>query len=309
MRNHADYAANVAREARHWGRRLAVEGVEQHAWLDHPLILAHYRERGLIDGSAWEPWVVSRLGRPARRSLELGCGSAGRSMRLHEQGVSLSVDGFDISGDRVAEAERRRAACGAPGRFRVEDVNALTLPPDTYDLIFSAHSFHHFTALEHVMDQVRGALTPDGLFVLEEFVGPTQFQWTDVQIALVAALTSLVPERLRLLRWGTVKTHEGRPTPAEVVAVSPFESIRSGEIVPLFERYFQVVEMKRLGGTLQHLLYNGIVHNFSVDDPEACEHIGRIVGIEDALIDAGALPSDFALLVGRRPPPDVESSR
>jgi SAM-dependent methyltransferase len=39
------------------------------------------------------------------------------------------------------------------------------LPPDTYDLIFSCHSFHHFMALERIMAEVHAALTQDGLFV------------------------------------------------------------------------------------------------------------------------------------------------
>ncbi len=57
---------------------------------------------------------------------------------------------------------------------RVEGINTVALPRSAYDLIFSCHSFHHFEALEHVMQQAHDALTPGGLFVPEEFVGPTQ---------------------------------------------------------------------------------------------------------------------------------------
>ena len=85
------------------------------------------------------------------------------------------------------------------------------------------------------------------------------------------------------------------------MAVSPFESIRSAEIWPLFQQYFEVVAVRRLGGTLQHLLYNGIVHNFHPDDPEARRHMEAIYTAEDRMIDAGQIPSDFMLLVGRRP--------
>jgi SAM-dependent methyltransferase len=296
----SDYAGELAREARHWGRQLGIEDSERHAWLDHPAVTEHYRGRGLIDGVSWESWVAARLGEAPRRSAELGCGSAGRSMRLFEQGWSRRVDGIDVSPDRVAVAERRRIRCNAPGAFRVGDANTLTLPPGAYDLVFSCHSFHHFMALEHVMEQVHQALTEPGLFVLEEFVGPTQFQWTDLQMTIVRGLMTLLPERLRRLRWGALKTHEGRPTPEAVVAVSPFESIRSGEIQALFERYFDVVATRPLGGTLQHLLYNGIIHNFASEDAEACRYLQAVFNIEDALIDARVLPSDFMLLAGQR---------
>lgn len=297
----ADYQARAAAESRKWGAHLEVEARgEMNAWLDHPKIAAHYHERGSIDGLPWNRWVVQHLGGPAERSLDLGCGAASRSLAAWEAGASACLEGVDISEERVAEGERLRQEKGAPGRFWAEDVNALTLPRERYDLIFSAHSFHHFLELEHVMEQVAGALTPRGLFILEEFVGPTQFQWTDLQMDVTAALLEMLPEDLRRFRWGAVKHREGRPTVEEVVAVSPFESIRSAEIAPLFERYFEVVLLRSLGGTIQHLLYNGIVHNFWPVTPEAARGLGGILAMEDRLIDAGLLPSDFLLLVGRR---------
>lgn len=297
----SDYKARAAAESKKWGQHLEVEARgEMNAWLDHPEINAHYRERGLIDGLDWMRWVRHHLGGPAARSLDLGCGAAARSMAVWEAGASAHLEGTDISEDRIAEGERKRQSRGAPGRFWADDVNALTLEPGRYDLIFSAHSFHHFLELEHVMEQVARALTPRGVFILEEFVGPTQFQWTDLQMDLTAGLLKFLPENLRRFRWNAVKHLEGRPTVEEVVAVSPFESIRSAEIVPLFEKYFDLFLVRNLGGTIQHLLYNGIVHNFWPVTEEASRAIQGIFAVEDRLIDSGLLPSDFMLLVGRR---------
>jgi SAM-dependent methyltransferase len=297
----ADYEARLAAESRKWGDHLQVEASgEWHAWLDHPLVSSHYRSRGLIEGLPWETWAGRRLGRAASPSLDLGCGSGLKSLAVFQAGSSRELHGIDISEDRIAEAERMRIEQGIPGEFRVADVNTTTLPANTYDLIFSSHSLHHFLALEHVMAQVHDALTPDGLFILEEFVGPTQFQWTDRQIDVVRTLMSLLPDDLRTLRWGAVKPYEGRPSVQDVVAASPFESIRSSEIVPLFERFFRVLELRPLGGTLQHLLYNGIVHNFTLDRRDATGYVQAIIEVEDALIDAGLLGSDFMLLVGMR---------
>jgi SAM-dependent methyltransferase len=297
----ADYASSIEHEAEHWNQHAKAQaGGEQHAWLDHPLVAEHYQRRGLIEGRSWERWVVARLGRPARRTLELGCGTGSRSMSLFETGCSHAIDGLDVIESAIEVAEQSRRQQRAPGQFRVADINTVVLAPDTYDLVFSCHSFHHFAALEHIMAQIHDALTPDGFFVLEEFVGPTQFQWTDVQIELVRALMMCLPPRLRAFRWGATKTYEGRPTREEVVAVSPFESIRSGEIGRLFAERFHVVATLALGGTLQHLLYNGIIHNFVAGDDEARRCLQAVLQIEDALIDARLLPSDFSLLVGQR---------
>jgi SAM-dependent methyltransferase len=297
----SDYASRLAAESRKWGDHLRVEASgEWHAWLDHPLIALHYRSRALVAGLPWESWAGHHLGHPAAPSLDLGCGSGHKSLSVFQAGSSVELHGMDISEERIAEAERMRIERNIPGEFRVGDVNTASLPRNTYDLIFSSHSLHHFLELEHVMAQVHDALKPGGLFILEEFVGPTQFQWTDRQIDVVKTLMALLPDDLRMLRWGAVKPYEGRPTVADVVAASPFESIRSAEIVPLFRRFFHILELRPLGGTLQHLLYNGIAHNFTLDRRDATDLVRGIIDIEDAMIDSGMLPSDFMLLIGTR---------
>ncbi len=55
-----------------------------------------------------------------------------------------------------------------------------------------------------------------------------------------------------------------------------------------------------LGGTIQHLLHNGIIHNFRPDDPKALACLEAIWQVEDALTDAGLLAGDFMLLIGKR---------
>jgi SAM-dependent methyltransferase len=298
----SNYRQKLSVESKKWTDHLAVEATgKMIGWLDHPSINAHYLSRGLLDRVSWYEWVRQHLGGPARLSLELGCGSGSLSMRLIQAGATQSVEGIDASPARVEEAEKRRQAANVPGAFGVADCNDLSLERGRYDLIVSSHSFHHFLELEAIMDEVRRALSPRGLFILEEYVGPTQFQWTDNQMDATRTLTALLPERFRLLPWGAIKPYEGRPAAQDVAAASPFESIRSAEIAPLFACNFEVVHQKNLGGTIQHLLYNGIIHNFTPGDSEAELLVRGIYETEDALIDSGMLPSDFQLLVGRRP--------
>jgi len=50
----ANYQRQLAAESRKWGDHLAVEAAGTwNAWLDHPLILQHYQQRGLIEGAWW----------------------------------------------------------------------------------------------------------------------------------------------------------------------------------------------------------------------------------------------------------------
>jgi SAM-dependent methyltransferase len=270
------------------------------SWLDHPAIAAHYRDRSRVQGVRWERWVASALGGAPAASLELRCGTGDQSLFVYEQGWARRVDGLDADEDRIDTAETRRRSVGAPGAFRVGDVNAVALDRDAYDLVFACHGFHHFFALEHVLDQVHTTLKPRGIFVIEGYVGPTRFQWTSTQIALVRILLSMMPERLRTFPWGAVKTQEGRPNRSDLAAAAGFEAIRSAEILPLVAQRFDVLVTQPIGGTLQHLLYNGIMHNFGDDDAEARRHLDGIMQLEDVLVDDGLLPSDFVVLIAHR---------
>ena len=183
--------------------------------------------------------------------------------------------------------------------LRASDVNTIKLERRKYDLIYARQSFHHFEALEHIMEQVSAGLTDRGFFVLDEFVGPSRFQWTDLQLSWVERLLGLMSKDLRRYANGVEKRSEGRSTPEQVIEVCPSEAIRSADIVTAFYQHFEVVRRQNLGGTIQHLLYSGIVQNLADDDPEVDRLVDCIDGIETSLIAAGLLPSDFALLIGQ----------
>ena len=67
-----------------------------------------------------------------------------------------------------------------------------------------------------------------------------------------------------------------------------------------FQKYFDVVAIRKLGGTIQQLLYNGIAHNFRLDDEEAVQQVKSLCALENLLVDRDIIPSDFMLLIGRR---------
>ncbi len=270
------------------------------AWLDHPLVAEHYRERALIDDLPWDAWVARRLGEPPVKSLELGCGSGARSFLLYERRLSRWIDGLEASETLVAEAERGRRRSGAPGDFRVADLNAARLPAATYDLVFAAHTLHQVAALESLLDQVYASLTPRGVFVIEGYLGPSRLQWTEAQIALVKLALSWLPDRLRLFPSGEPKVWEDRPDRDALTRQSPLEAIRSGEVRRLVDQRFEPVAVRPLGGTLQNLAYSGIIQNFAEDDPEAVRLLQMIARLEDTLIDTGLISSDFTLIIGRR---------
>ena len=187
--------------------------------------------------------------------------------------------------------------------YRVADLNTIELERQAYDAAFGIFSIHHVKRLEHLFAEVLAALRPSGFFVLNEYVGPTRFQWTDRQLAVINGLLDVFPERLRRFVNDPrrVKDRVKRPSPAAVAAADPSESIRSGDILRVLAEFFEIVELRPYGGTVLQSLLLDIAGNFDSDDPAALRVLEATMDLEEALLEANDLSSDFVFVVARKP--------
>jgi SAM-dependent methyltransferase len=112
-------------------------------------------------------------------------------------GVSVrTLQGWDLSASRIATARDQAARHGLADRldFQVGDVYATPMDPGAFDVIIADNSLHHFTPLEPLLRRIHDALAPDGIFYLNEYVGPSRFQWTDRQMRAVNDLLARLPD-------------------------------------------------------------------------------------------------------------------
>lgn len=296
-----EYKDCIDKEATYWGGHGASEIVQKRtAWLEHPIIQELYLKKNTIDGEIWYKWLLRYSGRKVSLALDMGCGTGSRDRKLLNDNVVDEIIGIDISKKSLEEAKMLAEKGNLKISYKEEDINKVNLEKNRYDLIFSCHSFHHFFQLEYIMKEISNGLKDDGLFILEEYVGPSLFQWSDKQLELTNNMLALIPKKYRRNRTGILKGNHTKPSPQEVKNISPFEAIRSSEIVPLFYKHFNVLYHRNLGGTIQHLLYASIIHNFNENDEEANQIIKCIDTIETILIENREIPSDFALLVGKK---------
>jgi SAM-dependent methyltransferase len=283
-----------------------VHDLDRVSWSGIPQV--HLNHNYLITGARetyWVEWMRERFfpGGDAGDVLSLGCG-AGHLDRIFKRcGFRFrSFTGIDISQGAI---DRARALADeidlAPKiRYLATDLNRCELPRQSFDFIYFFQSLHHIEALEHVLEQCQQALRPQGLLLVNEFVGPSRFQWTARQTEMANALTALLPEGLRRdLHGGGLKTEIVRPSVRQMVASDPSEAVRSGEIERLVKARFEILAEWNWGGTLNHLVFHNIAANF---DPENEYHrsiVELLIHHENVLIREGFLPSDFKVFLAR----------
>lgn len=240
---------------------------------------------------------------PLARCLTLGCGAGDLERGLSKYNFCLRHEAYDIADEAVKRAKEKAAAEGLLHIvYEVVDINEVSLTHNIYDVVFGVQSVHHFTKLEHIFSEVRNSLKPSGFFFLNEFVGPTKFQWTEKQLNIINSLLQLLPDRYRLSRKDgiTPKVNYRRPTLSEIDSVDPSEAVRSEDILKILPSYFEIVEKKDYGGTILHLLLENIAGNFDYNNPHDMKLLNMLFEIEDTFMVIGEITSDFAIVIAQK---------
>jgi 2-polyprenyl-3-methyl-5-hydroxy-6-metoxy-1,4-benzoquinol methylase len=267
-------------------------------WWDIPEVVERWNQK--ITGSAeqdFNDYVVETYfsGREDLEAISLGCGAGSREKRWAETGKFKRIEGYDLSKPRIESAQTMAETAGLSGilDFSVADVFSSEITR-TFDVVIVEGSLHHFSPLEQILERIQKLMREDAYLLVNEFVGPTGFQWRDRQLLAINQLLADMPERLKI-KWDgrSIKKRVGRPSKLCIRYGDPSEAIDSERIVPLLKSMFDPLDVRPYGGTILHMLFHEIAHNFCSDDPETKQWLQACFDTEDSLISAGELTSDF----------------
>jgi 2-polyprenyl-3-methyl-5-hydroxy-6-metoxy-1,4-benzoquinol methylase len=209
--------------------------------------------------------AIRRSGVTPECGLSLACGSGRAERNAMAAGICTSFHGVDLAEDAVEEARRVAKQDGVNITYSVDDLNSIKLEPDSFDLVITQSCLHHVLQLEHLADEIHRTLKPGGVLWIQDYVGETQLQYSDKRLEIANAVLSLLPEKLRTNRaTGMVRQTVERPTPGS--EISPFEAIRSADIMPIFLERFDIVEKRDSGGIIRLLLPLGAKTDYTENE-------------------------------------------
>ena len=274
-------------------------------WMANMAVLMHLNERATGDPardwlSSWaHRWFVGN----ELRVLVLGCGEGWLERAVAQWPFVARIDAVDFAEEAVARA-RELGRDIAKIHYGVVDLNRDELEANAYDVVVAHSVLHHVQNLEHAYAQIERAMKRDATLIVNEYVGPNRFQYSDDVAMMINALLRALPAELR-------HPYESRPRPTveEMIANDPTEAVRAEELAAMTERVFDVRERKAIGGTiLQHLLYD-IVQNFRFEVPRERSLLQMLCTIEAMLVDGGRIPCDFVLMAARKKGSRVQRMR
>jgi SAM-dependent methyltransferase len=273
---------------RYWGHAFEQGGVT--TWMSEEQCRRSINE--MITGSAdeWPMDWFQRVFSPDPKSigLSLGCGDGALERDVRKKGVCREVTGIDLSSRALELAATTASDEGLDGIFYERaDFNDLDLEPDRYDIVFFHQAMHHVANLEGCVQQIQKTLRKDGLFYLDEYVGPSRDRWTDALLERGNTVFQTLPKSVR----------RARKVPFPIEEEDPSEAIRSAEIVPLIEAGFEIVEKRDYGGNLLSVIHPLVRWN-TMDEDTHRYYLDRIIEEERALLAEGT-PSYYTVIIAK----------
>jgi SAM-dependent methyltransferase len=240
--------------------------------------IMRYKARILGKGTAatgyasWTSFLLHDYGR-RERCLSLGSGLGRVEKFLISLGFTSKFETIELS-----PYANKKAKVYDEGIKPCEgDLNFVELEPESYDFILCNGVLHHLINLEHVLGQINRALKPSGILLVSEYVGPTRWQFPE---ATLAWLRTMFPgiEFTRPPLW----------------SIDGFESVRSGELLPLIEAQF--------GASCDRSVrYGGVYFPFlTCTAPSADTRVREVVDLDAGVSAKETLPPCYLMGVYRK---------
>jgi SAM-dependent methyltransferase len=193
-------------------------------------------------------WFQKRFPRKFNRALSIGCGTGALERDLVKRGICRQIDAFDgsVTSLLIAAEEARKSGGGIC--YFAADFNEPVLPRSHYDLVLVHQALHHVAKLEKLYRAIMRTLEPGGILYIDEYVGPSRFDWNDEFIAPQRQVYASLPESVRL--------QPGLPIPIQ--QDDPSEAFRSSEVIPLLQIGFSIDERRDYGGNVLSVLFPSI---------------------------------------------------
>jgi ubiquinone/menaquinone biosynthesis C-methylase UbiE len=270
-------------------------------WTANPVIgeAVYRRMSGGESPRHWLNWLIEDYfrGKKFKHQLSPGCGTGAHEIIVARSGMVESIDAFDFSEAslEIARAEAKKA--NVQINFYQDDLNSFELGKKKYDLVICSGSLHHTREIERFLSTIRDALTPDGYFVVNEYVGDCYNIYHPWKVELLDRLYQCFPGSLRSGQSEEFKNI----TIEERFASDATESVRSALILPFLREYFHLEVCHPFGGQILHPLYSLLDHNQLAQRDAKTETILRLLlEFENILMEIpGGVETDFCFCICR----------
>jgi demethylmenaquinone methyltransferase/2-methoxy-6-polyprenyl-1,4-benzoquinol methylase/phosphoethanolamine N-methyltransferase len=116
--------------------------------------------------------------RPGEAVLDVGCGTGDLTLLAKQQvGATGRICGIDAAPEMIDVARRKARQIGVEIDFRVEPIEAMTFPDQTFDVVLSSLMMHHLSEelKPRALAEIKRVLKPGGRVLIADMKRPTDW--------------------------------------------------------------------------------------------------------------------------------------
>jgi len=179
-------------------------------------------------------------------------------------------------------------------KFEVHDANNFSFPDNYYDIVYFKASLHHFKNIEALVgEKIKKTLKKDGVLIIDEFVGPSRFQFPKHQIKTINEAIKLIPKKFR--KRYKLNFHKSKVYGSgliRMIIADPSECIESEKILPSIHKHYDTIFEAGYGGNILKMALKDLAHHFVELDPDKENVLNKLFDFEDEFLKKH--PSDFS---------------
>ena len=234
----------------------------------------------------YEDYFVSKYlsGLKGLKMLSVGCGTGARERKFAKYSDFDLIEGIDIAENQIDEARDHASELNLNNlKYIAGEFTTHLFENAPYDVILFNSSLHHFKNVSNILQtKVLPILKDKGYLLVFEYVGPKRLQWTRQQLEFANKLLSELPLKYKIRSDSkSIKRRIYRPGLFRMQIVDPSEAVDSDSILPSIHNNFKIIEEKKIGWDITHLLFKDIAHNFLNNNRETQNLLSYLFEKED----------------------------
>ncbi len=267
-------------------------------WWESSLIIKHINK--LVSGEECLGFSQGLLNKikesygkylPFEKGISVGCGTGAKEMNLIRQNIVSSFELFEFSEERISSGVEAAKKSGIEDRVCFKNGNAFEEVKEAgmYDFVYWNNSLHHMPDVSEAVKWSKKILRKNGLFVMDDFVGPSRFQWSDEALDIASKVRAVFKDSKYLTNpkdsINFLSTAIKRPNKEALIERDPSEAEDSERIPEEVKKHFPDAEIIKTGGTIYNLTLADMINNFDEKKQEDKLLLDLLMIIDELCID------------------------
>lgn len=279
---------------KYWSKVSKTGRLKRTNWWDSDLIKKHVNRmvsgkdnlKNLSDGL--NSILIKKLdGRILDNGVSVGCGDGYKEMCLLKLGILKHFMLFEFSNERIKRGIELSRKLNIENRVTFKNGNAFEFfKTESVDLVHWNNSLHHMFDVDKAVKWSYDILKNRGVFYMDDFVGPSRFQWSDKSIDIANRIRSILPQKY-FLDYSNKNKYIDKKVDRYKILEDPSEAADSKNILNSVKKWFPNVEIILTGGIIYHLSLNKILYNFDENNDYDKSMLELLMLIDELYVKAG----------------------